>query len=113
MVCPSSSILLRILACSASENGLHLTWLHANHFTQGLKNCTTGTGLRTTKMHSRDGREDMFMKGKVARIQFTDLVVRDNDTIVGIQQVCMLSPHSNVHVQFLCHTCPETLCVAT
>ena len=45
-----------------------------------------GTGLRTTKTHTSDGREDKFLKGKLARIQFADLVCRDNDTIAGIQQ---------------------------
>ena len=45
-----------------------------------------GTGLRTTRTQARDGRDDKFLKGKVARIQFADLVCRDNDTIAGIQQ---------------------------
>lgn len=45
-----------------------------------------GTGLRTTKTHARDGRDDIFIRGKIARIQFVDLVCRDNDTIAGIQQ---------------------------
>jgi hypothetical protein len=45
-----------------------------------------GTGFRGTKLHSRDGRQDMFLRGKQARIQFSDLVARDDDTIAGIQQ---------------------------
>jgi hypothetical protein len=32
------------------------------------------------------GPNDKFRKGQIARIQFSDLVCRDNDTIQGIQQ---------------------------
>jgi hypothetical protein len=44
-----------------------------------------GAGL-FAKPQGRDLSEDVFHKGRVARIQFADLVCRDNDTIQGIQQ---------------------------
>jgi hypothetical protein len=45
-----------------------------------------GTGMRSTKPRTKDGREDIFLKGKIARIQFADLICLENDTICGIQQ---------------------------
>lgn len=62
--------------------------------------CIHGTGMRTTKPQARDGRDDKFVRGKLARIQFADLVCRDNDTIAGIQQ----SRNALIGVSFLAGT---------
>jgi hypothetical protein len=45
-----------------------------------------GRGFFKTKPQAVQEREDKFHKGRVARIHFSDLVCRDNDTIQGIQQ---------------------------
>jgi hypothetical protein len=51
--------------------------------------CIHGTGLRTTKLHTRDGRYDLFHKGNVARIQFTEMVCREDSTIDVRIPICI------------------------
>eukprot|EP00892_Ulva_mutabilis_P012029 jgi/Ulvmu1/9199/UM005_0299.1 len=48
-----------------------------------------GSGLRTTKVWKREGEaayNDMFNRGKIARIHFSQMICEENDTICGIQQ---------------------------
>lgn len=48
-----------------------------------------GSGLRTTKVgkgHTETKYNDLFNKGKIARITFSDMMCDENDTICGIQQ---------------------------
>lgn len=37
-------------------------------------------------LHVRDGGRNLFSKGRVARVQFCELICGDDDTIAGIQQ---------------------------
>lgn len=48
-----------------------------------------GSGLRTTKVGKREGQadyHDMFNRGKIARIHFSQMICEENDTICGLQQ---------------------------
>jgi hypothetical protein len=65
-----------IVVCSFALFLLYHVWFFGIH----------GTGLLKTKPQAHDLHEDIFHKGSAARIQFADLVCRDNDTIQGIQQ---------------------------